>query len=209
MGLVERGNVALDGTKVQASASKHRAMSYERMLKEEERLREEIETMLDEAEATDREEDERFGREIRGDELPDELERRRDRLDKIQQAKADLEAVAKQGRAEEVQAKADRAKTRAETHESKKERKRSETLAAKWEEEAEQLRQEATEQASEGKASDVVPEAETPEGMPSVRERRPTGRQRRRPSETSPTRTAGSWRPEATFCKGIIASSRR
>lgn len=171
MGLVELGNVALDGTKVQASASKHKAMSYERMLKEEERLREEIEAMLDEAEATDREEDERFGRENRGDELPDELERRRDRLEKIQQAKADLEAEAKQGRAEEVQAKADRASGRAETHESKKERKRSETLAAKWDEEAEQLRQEATEQASEGKASDVVPEAETPEGMPKHRPR--------------------------------------
>jgi hypothetical protein len=166
MGLVELGNVALDGTNVQASASKHKAMSYERMLKEEERLREEIETMLDEAEATDREEDERFGRQTRGDELPDELEHRRDRLEKIQKAKADLEAEAKQGRAEEVQAKADRAQKRAETHENKRERKRSETLAAKWDEEAERLRQEANEHPGKEHPGAEVLEKQTPEGMP-------------------------------------------
>ena len=57
---MELGSVALDGTKVQASASKHKAMSYERMLEEEERLKEKIQEMLEEAEATDREEDERL-----------------------------------------------------------------------------------------------------------------------------------------------------
>ena len=97
MGLVELGNVALDGTKVQASASKHKATSYERMLEEEERLKEEIQEMLEEAEATDREEDERFGRENRGDELPEELKRRKDRLATIQEAKANLEKEAKRG----------------------------------------------------------------------------------------------------------------
>ena len=61
MGLVELSDVALDGTKVQANASKHKAMSYKRMLQEEERLKGEIEQMIEEAEATDREEDERFG----------------------------------------------------------------------------------------------------------------------------------------------------
>jgi len=76
MGLVELGNVALDGTKVQANASKHKAMSYERMLQEEERLKEEIQQMLAEAEATDEEEDERFGRENRSGELPEEIGRR-------------------------------------------------------------------------------------------------------------------------------------
>ena len=164
MGLVELGNVALDGTKVQASASKHKAMSYERMLEEEERLKEEIQEMLEEAEATDREEDERFGRENRGDELPEELKRRKDRLATIQQAKADLEKEAKQGRAEEVQAKADRAAGRAQTHESERERKRSGTLAEKWDREAEQLREEAA-----GQAGEDPPEAETPEGMPKHR----------------------------------------
>ncbi|MCS4198368.1 IS1182 family transposase [Salinibacter ruber] len=164
MGLVELGNVALDGTKVQANASKHKAMSYERMLEEEERLKEEIEEMLEEAEAIDRAEDERFGRENRGDELPEELERRRDRLEKIQEAKADLEKEAKQGRAEEVQAKADRASERAETHESKRERKRSLALAEKWDKEAEQLREEAS-----GRAGQEVGDPETPEGMPKHR----------------------------------------
>jgi len=168
-GLVELGNVALDGTKVQAGASKHKAMSYERMLEEEERLKEEIREMLEEAEATDREEDERFGRENRGDELPEELERRQDRLQRIQKAKADLEKEAKRGRAEEVQAKADRAKKRAETHESKKERARSEALAEKWDEEATRLRQEADEQAGKDAG-----EAETPEGMPKHRPRTET-----------------------------------
>ncbi|WP_263841487.1 IS1182 family transposase [Salinibacter sp.] len=164
MGLVELGNVALDGTKVQASASKHKAMSYERMLEEEERLKEEIQEMLAEAEATDSEEDERFGRKNRGDELPEELGRKEERLQTIQQTKADLEKEAKQGRAEEVQAKAERASGRAETHESKKERKRSETLAEKWDEEAARLRQEADEQSGEN-----AREAETPEGMPKHR----------------------------------------
>ena len=138
---MELGSVALDGTKVQASASKHKAMSYERMLEEEERLKEKIQEMLEEAEATDREEDERFGRENRGDELPEELERKEERLQAIQQAKADLEKEAKQGRAEEVQAKADRAKERAQTYESERERKRSETLAEKWGKEAERLQE--------------------------------------------------------------------
>jgi len=140
-GLVELGNMALDGTKVQASASKHKAMSYERMLQEEERLQEEIQQMLEEAEATDREEDERFGRESRAGELPEELGRRQNRLQRIQKAKADLEKEAKQGRAEEVQAKAERAKKRAETHQSNRERKRSETLAEKGGGEAERLRE--------------------------------------------------------------------
>jgi len=166
MGLVELGNVALDGTKVQASASKHKAMSYERMLQEEERLKEEIKTMLEEAEATDREEDDRFGRESRGDELPEELGRRRDRLQTIQKAKADLEKEAKQGRAEEVQAKADRASGRAETHESKKERFRSEALAERWNEEAKRLRQQSGQMPGE-----EVPDKETPEGMPKHRPR--------------------------------------
>jgi transposase len=164
MGLVELGNVAMGGTKVQANASKHKAMSYERTGEEEERLKEEIEQMLEEAEAVDTEEDERFGRNSRGDELPEELERRRDRLEQIQEAKADLEKEATRGRAEDVQAKADRASERAETHESKRERKRSETLAEKWDKEAEQLRQEAS-----GQDGAEAGEAETPEGMPKHR----------------------------------------
>jgi hypothetical protein len=142
-------------------------MSYERMLQEEERLKEEIHQMLEEAEATDREEDDRFGRESRGDELPEELGRRQDRLQTIQKAKADLEKEAKQGRAEEVQAKADRASGRAQTYESKKERSRPEALAERWNEEAKRLRQQSRQMPGE-----EVPDKETPEGMPKHRPRR-------------------------------------
>ena len=69
-GLVSLGRVALDGTKVKAAASRHKAMSYERMGKSAAELRKEVEAMLAEAEATDLAEDEAFGEDRRGDELP-------------------------------------------------------------------------------------------------------------------------------------------
>jgi len=94
-GLVQLGHVSLDGTKVKANASKHKAMSYERMVKAEVQLENEIRDLLKKAEETDSEEDQKFGRDKRGDELPEELSRRVSRLDKIRQAKAALEAKAK------------------------------------------------------------------------------------------------------------------
>lgn len=96
-GLVKLGRVALDGTKVKANASKHKAMSYGRMLKTEEKLREEIAELLKEVERTDAAEDARFGKGKRGDELPEELRRRQSRLKKIMEAKAFLEAEAQAG----------------------------------------------------------------------------------------------------------------
>jgi Transposase DDE domain len=78
-----------------ANASKHKAMSYERMDAAERKLREEIESLLAEAERIDAEEDARFGKGKRGDELPGELRRRESRLKKIGEAKAALEAEAK------------------------------------------------------------------------------------------------------------------
>ena len=93
-GLVKLGEVSLDGTKMAANASKHKAMSYERMLKREAELRSEIEALLAAAEATDQSEDERYGRGRRGDELPAELARRESRVEKIRAAKAALEAEA-------------------------------------------------------------------------------------------------------------------
>ena len=95
-GLVKLGRVALDGTKIKANASKHKAMSYERMLETEKRLREEVAKLLEEAEKTDAAEDAQFGKGNRGDELPKELERRESRLKKIGEAKAELEAEAKE-----------------------------------------------------------------------------------------------------------------
>jgi transposase len=94
-GLVKLGHVSFDGTKIKANASRHKAMSYGRMKEEEKRLRKEIRELLSRAEATDAEEDERYGWDRRGDELPEELSRRKDRLKKIRQARKVLENEAK------------------------------------------------------------------------------------------------------------------
>ena len=94
-GLVKLGHVALDGTKIKANASKRKAMSYGRMKQQEETLQKEIRKILQRAEAADRDEDQRFGSDKRGDELPAELARRETRLKKIQEAKAALEKEAR------------------------------------------------------------------------------------------------------------------
>jgi transposase/IS5 family transposase len=94
-GLVTLGRVALDGTKVKADASKHKAMSYGRMPERIEALEAEVRRMLAEAEAIDQAEDELYG-EARGDELPEALRTREGRLRAIREAKAALEAEAKE-----------------------------------------------------------------------------------------------------------------
>jgi len=101
--LVGLGLLALDGTKVRANASRHKAMSYERMVTKEGQLeaeiaelRKNVDALLDEAERVDAEEDERFGPENRGAELPEELQRRETRLAKIREAKQALEAQARE-----------------------------------------------------------------------------------------------------------------
>src|SRR6202521_5422807 len=103
-GLVKLGHVALDGTKIKANASKHKAMSYERMGEAEKKLEEEVKALLAEAARVDAEEDGKYGKGKRGDELPQELKRRESRLAKIREAKAALEQEAKQ-RAEEEKAR--------------------------------------------------------------------------------------------------------
>jgi len=95
-GLVKLGHVSLDGTKVKANASKHKAMSYGRMKKEEERLQAEVEALLRQAQEVDGEEDRRYGKDKRGDELPEELAFRESRLKKIREAKEALEAEARE-----------------------------------------------------------------------------------------------------------------
>jgi transposase/IS5 family transposase len=95
-GLVKLGRVAVDGTKIKANASKHKAMSYERMQSKARDLEREVREMLDRAEAVDREEDERYGPDRSGDELPEELQRRESRLKKIREAMAELEAEARE-----------------------------------------------------------------------------------------------------------------
>jgi transposase len=100
LGMVKLGNLSTDGTKVGANASRHKAMSYGYMSKEIERLHAEIKELLRQAEQMDAEEDTTLGSR-RGDELPDELKRRTQRLAKIEEAKARLEAEATAQAAEE------------------------------------------------------------------------------------------------------------
>jgi len=95
-GAIKLGRVALDGTKVKANASKHKAMSYERMKEKERAIRGEVRALLAQAEATDAAEDALYGADQRGDELPEELQRRESRLKKIREAKRALEERARQ-----------------------------------------------------------------------------------------------------------------
>jgi transposase len=95
-GMMKLGRVALDGSKVKGNASKHKAMSYGRMRETEKRLREEVRKLLKQAEAADQEEDSRYGRDRRGDELPEELQRRETRIARIREAKHALEERARE-----------------------------------------------------------------------------------------------------------------
>jgi transposase len=104
-GLVSVGHLSVDGSKYQANASKHKAMSYGRIQETEPRLREEVADLLRRAEEADTAEDAEYGPDRRGDELPEELRRRESRLAKIAEAKARLEERARQ-----------RARERATTH---------------------------------------------------------------------------------------------
>lgn len=99
LGAGRMGRVALDGTKVKANASKHKAMSYQRMGEKQRQLREEVKELLAQAEATDAAEDAEYGADRRGDELPAELQRRESRLRRIREAKRVLEARAKEAAA--------------------------------------------------------------------------------------------------------------
>lgn len=90
-GMVKLGRVALDGTKLRANASRRKAMSYARMSEKEKILADEVSELLAQAEAIDQSEDARFGKDSRGDELPQELRRRESRLAKIREAKQALE----------------------------------------------------------------------------------------------------------------------
>jgi transposase len=96
MGALKLGRVALDGSKVKANASKHKAMSYGRMEEAEKRLQEEVQELLKQAEAADEEEDKRYGRERQGEELPEELQRRETRIARIQEAKKALKGRARE-----------------------------------------------------------------------------------------------------------------
>ena len=126
-GLVKLGHVSIDGTRIKANASKHKAMSYKRMNETEARLQQEIDALLAAAEKADAEEDARYGKDGRGDELPAELQRRESRLQKIREAKAALEQQAQeeaaQQRAEAEQKLAEREEEERRTGKKKRGRK--------------------------------------------------------------------------------------
>jgi transposase len=105
-GLVKLGHVALDGSKIKANASKHKAMSYARMKQREAELAAEVDRWLKAAEAADAEEDKRYGSR-RGDEMPDWVADKEQRLARIRAAKAELEAEAKAAAEEERRRRAE------------------------------------------------------------------------------------------------------
>jgi hypothetical protein len=171
-GLVDLEHIALDGSKVQGNASKHKAMSYERMERELKRLEGEVEAMLDRADRVDAEEDERYGVGRDAHELSDELKRREERMRRVRQAKEELEREAAQARGEMLRRRAKEQREKAAKEEDPVERKRKESRARKAEEEAGELAErwsmEPGQSSGEGTTSDL-PEhkvASTPSGDP-------------------------------------------
>jgi len=138
-GMVSLGHVALDGTKVQANASKRKAMSYERMLMAEKDLEKEINALMRKAEILDAQEDRKYGKGNRGSELPEELRHKQGRLARIRQARKEMEAETAAATARQRQEEAQKA--RAKSSEAQKAdappaeqaeiRKRAEAAAAK------------------------------------------------------------------------------
>lgn len=106
LGARQVGRVAIDGSKIKANASKHKAMSYQRMGEKEPQLQDEVAQLLVQAEAADAAEDATYGRDRRGDELPEELQRRESRLARIREAKQVLEDRAKTAAGEAADAAA-------------------------------------------------------------------------------------------------------
>ena len=131
-GLVKLGAVALDGAKIKAAASKHKAMSYKRMNEEEKRLQDQVAELLRSADEADRKEDELYGTGQDKEDLPAELARRETRLQRLREAKAALEKEAAEGRAEELREQAQRQSAKSEDESlPAHERKRARTRAAK------------------------------------------------------------------------------
>jgi transposase len=166
-GLVKLGHVALDGSKFKANASKHKAMSHERMKKTEAELRAVVKKLLEEAERIDRQEDELYGRDKRGDELPDELRNRQSRLKKIREARAKLEAEAAASRARKLKRRADKAKEKAEQAEGDDDKEEAEQKARQAELQAKIAAKRANRKAREANEPkpDLKPRA--PDELPS------------------------------------------
>ena len=156
-GLVKLGHVALDGTKLQGNASKHKAMSYEYMQELERRLKTEIAELLARAEEADAADDARLGEGEEEEDLPAELKRRTDRLEKLRTTKEALEAEAREARAAHLRELAEGCDERAKGTDDEGNRKLNQTLAQKHREQADKL--------SERDDDDQEPPFQTPDGL--------------------------------------------
>jgi transposase len=187
-GLVSLGHVALDGTKIRANASKHKAMSHERMLKSERQLEGEMRALLRKAELIDAREDGQYGKGKRGDELPEELQRRSSRLEWIRKAKAELEAEAAVAKAAQRQEQAEAAEQEAVDAEASGDEQRSKRASRrargsrKRADEAQKLAIEKAEAAQLDPLITTVGGSAGPEAMP---------------SRQLPTDAAGNPKPQA------------
>ena len=187
-GLVSLGTVALDGTKVKSNASKHKAMSHERMLRSERQLEAEMRALLRKAEIIDAQEDGQYGKGKRGDELPEELQRRSIRLEWIRKAKAELEAEAaaakarqREEQAEAAEQDAKAAEASGDEHRSKRAARRSRG-ARKRADDAQKLAMEKAEAAGLELESQLMTAERDPLAMP---------------QRTLPTDAAGNPKPAA------------
>ena len=180
-GLRTLGHVALDGSKVQANASKHKAMSYERMKKEEQRLAAEIDALMARAAETDARENAEFGPNRCGDELPAELERRESRLARIREAKEALEKEAAETRAAQLRENAAALREKADDRTvTATEKKTAMTLAAKADRKADEIapRDDDDDGASSGGGAPAATDLPmhrvqtTPDGTPKPRAQR-------------------------------------
>jgi len=184
-GMVSLGHVALDGTKVQANASKHKAMSHERMLKAEEQLEKEINALMRRAEILDAQEDQRYGKGKLGSELPEELQRRQDRLERIRQARKELEAeaaaAAARDRAEQAAAAEAAAATAAAEPEEREElRKKADKAQAKAQAARDLAIEKAAEAGMEPPDLDPLPAAAMPRrGLAHIADGSPTAKAQR------------------------------
>jgi IS5 family transposase len=138
-GLVKLGHVAVDGTRVKANASKHKAMSYERMVKADEKLAQEIEALLSRADEVDAAEDEQYGVGKREWELPAELQRREERRARLRAAKEELEREAREVRAAQLRQQAAGMRESAAQEERTPVRNRLQGKATRWEADAQKL----------------------------------------------------------------------
>jgi transposase len=139
-GLVKLGHVAIDGTKMKANASKHKAMSYERMAKEEARLQAEVEQLISQAEAVDAAEDKLYGTGQQPQDLPAELQRREGRRERIRELRAALEKETAKARAVELAQLADDLRSKAgEATTPPTQREACMTLAARHDQQAADL----------------------------------------------------------------------